>query len=163
MIKKIIALNGYTEGKNEFVKCAITRTDLFTRHRNPYDKLSKVADELGWDRNKNMNYWQFLEKQMKLANEYFDFLDRFLDGNIHSFLGHHHHNLLILHGLEKETVENLKKSYDDIVSVHIHKMGGDEPLDGYDIILTYPDGKFFIENVNTMLDDLYNKDEECLE
>lgn len=160
MLKKIIALNGYTEGKNEFVKCVIARTDLFTRHRNPYDKLSKIADELGWDRNKNMNYWKFLEKQMYLANEHFDFLDRFLDGNIRSFLSHHHHNLLIFHGLEKDRVENLKQSYDNIVSIHIHKMGGDESLEGYDIILTYPDGKFFTEKVNEMLDDLYKENEE---
>ncbi len=159
MIKKIIALNGYTEGKNEFVKCVLLRKDLFTRHRNPYDKLSKVADELGWDRTKNTTYWLFLEQQMQLANEYFDFLNRFLHNNIYSFLNHHHHNLLILHGLEKDKVIALKKSY-EVISVHIHKMGGDETLDGYDIIITYPDGKFFTEKVNIMLDDLYVEEEE---
>ncbi len=151
--KKIITLNGYAEGKNKFKEILIEK-NIVVWDRNLYDKLSKAAEISGWNRIKNTNYWEFLEELKIIADQYFNYENDYLNRNINIFLNHKSPQLLILHGCNKETVKNLKEKF-DIMNIHVHKINGDELLEGYDIVLDYPTEEFEDE-VNSVINEMFN-------
>jgi hypothetical protein len=149
--KLIIAINGNSkEGKNDFINIASAK--CLVRHRNIYDILGRAAVGINQKAKKNSLYWNFMEEYKNLLNRYYNSEIKYFYYNIDNFLKNPKVNILFLHALSKEVVEQLRQDF-DIITIHIYKPDGKENLEGYDHTLIYPNDNFS-EQSNQWLDEL---------
>jgi len=150
-MKPVIFLYGYNRGKSDFD--AVVKTKFWNWNVNVFNLLSITAKELGWDGEKDDQYFQFIDDLFTLAEKNFDVEYSYYKRMIEKLLAHDKANLMIIHSATVEKLDYFKAEFGGYsVYVARNKQDFDANVNLYDRVILKDDE--FENNVLEFLDTL---------
>lgn len=110
MEKTIIILDGAAEGKTRFTQIA-KDNNYWVWNFNFRNLLSMVAHKIGWDGERNNNYYSFVEELIALGEKYFNSEEWYIYSMIDKFLLHEKATVAIIHNCASELAAKLQAEY----------------------------------------------------
>jgi len=158
MQKAILILDGNNFAKNEFLKIVKNENHEYYEEDgwwvwsiNSSDVAGVAARTLGFEGPRTNFYYELVKKLKVLGNEYNDFEVNYYKNMVGKVRDNPKTQLLILHGVEKEHIEQLKEDY-GAFSILVTKYTVD-PESEYDVSLCWnPDVSLDLEFVEAVKD-----------
>lgn len=118
MEKVIIILNGNGEGKTKFIE-TIKNNGYWVWNLNHKNVLSMLAHKIGWDGNRDVNYYAFINEFSELSNRYFDSENWYINMMIDKFKNNDKANVLIIHNCSDNISKSLQENENNCYNIHI--------------------------------------------
>lgn len=110
MEKAIIVLNGKNEGKTKFIETA-KKNNFWIWNLNYKNVISMIAHKIGWDGDKNKQYYDFAEKFLELSKTSFNSEMWYISSMVEKFNKSEKPNLLIVHGCSNDVSKYLQENF----------------------------------------------------
>lgn len=143
MEKVIIVLNGINEGKTKFVE-TIKEHGYWVWNLNHRNVLSMLAHKIGWNGERNQEYYTFIEEFRTLSNRYFESEEWYTNSMIDKFEQSDKANVLIIHNCSPSVADGLQAINENCYSILI--TDSDSECDEYCKTLNYKD-EHYVDNV----------------
>jgi hypothetical protein len=118
--KAILVLDGISEGKTAFIDIA-KEAGYWIWNINHRNVLSMLAGKIGWDGNRNNNFYDFVKDFDALANKYFNYEEWYTLDMINKFIDSENTNILIIHNCNCEISSRIQEEFENCYTVCIDK------------------------------------------
>jgi len=146
MKKIVIILDGKNEGKNVFDE-TIKAEGYWCWNVNPLNLLTFLSHKLGWDKQRNRKYRDFLEEFRELANRSLNFEENYVATKMEKLEESEKANVIVLHSLSDEIKQKVAQK-DNCYSVFISDT--DDKQENYHVTLNYTSDTFVDDIKKTM-------------
>jgi hypothetical protein len=110
MEKTIIILDGKAEGKTRFIEIA-KNNQYWVWNFNFRNLLSMIAHKIGWNGERDNNYYAFIADFISLSNQYYNSEYWYIDTMIDKFLADDKANVAIIHNCNEELFIKLQDEF----------------------------------------------------
>jgi len=114
--KVVLVLDGYSEGKNIFID-TIKNNGFWVWNLNGYNVLSVLAHKVGFDGERNKNYYDFITGLKELADKHFDFERQYTLSMIDKFVNNEKAEVLIIHNCDAQLAVELQEFYENCFDI----------------------------------------------
>ena len=114
MEKVVLILNGVSQGKTQFIETIKMQGNYWTWNVNFLNVLSLVAHKLGWNGERNKDYYEWLEDEKNSSNHYFDSERVYINTMIDKFVAHDKVTVLIIHNCSDDLAKELIDKYPEL-------------------------------------------------
>lgn len=148
--KVVLILDGYSEGKNIFID-TIKTNGMWTWNFNQYNVLGSVSYSLGFEGERNKDYYDFINELKVIADKYFDFGRKKTLSKIEEFMSNDKAEVLIIHNCDAQLAIELQEYYENCFDILLADKDVEDS--SYCKTLNYRDDGF-VDNVLSVMNTL---------
>lgn len=148
MEKTILVLDGMPEGKTKFIEI-VKRSGFWIWNLNHRNVLSMTAHRLGWNGERDKNFYTFIDEFSLLVEKHFNFEEWYVNDMLEKFVLSDKANILIIHNCGVNVFNKLKDEFGNCYNVIINDSES-EPDCNYCKTMNYNSDDFGTEVIKAM-------------